>query len=78
MTDVKSLLAVEVAVAEKGKGQADPSGIYEGLYKWIVRKGYMPSGSPMEKFLTGAMTGDYAQMKSEIMVPVIKISFDKN
>jgi len=74
MTDVKALPAVEVAVAVKPEGQADPSPIYERLYTWIYKTGYVHIEDPKERFLTGASTGDYARMKSEIMVPVMKVS----
>jgi len=74
MTDVKALPAMEVAVAIKPKGQGDPSSIYENLYAWIYKQGYVVTEGPRESFLTNAMAGNYAQMKSEIMVPVMKVS----
>jgi effector-binding domain-containing protein len=76
MTDVKALPAMEVAVAAKPKGQADPSSIYERFFTWIYKAGYVHIEDPMEKFLSGASTGDYAQMKSEIMIPVSKFTKD--
>lgn len=74
MTDIKAVPAVELAVAVKPEGQADPGPIYERLYTWIYKAGYMHIEDPRERFLTGASTGDYARMKSEIMVPVMKVS----
>jgi len=74
MTDVKAVPAVELAVAVKPAGQADPSAIYERLFTWIYEAGYVHIEDPMEIFLGNASGGDYAKMKSEIMVPVMKIS----
>ncbi|MHC4444507.1 MAG: hypothetical protein ACYTF1_24105 [Planctomycetota bacterium] len=73
MTDVKKLPARQVAVAVKPQGLADPSPIYAQLYAWTYQNGYMAIGGCCEKFLSHSMQGNYAQMKSEIMVPVIKI-----
>ncbi len=78
MTDIKTLPATKVAVAVKPEGQADPSGIYNKLYAWIFKEGYITSGSAHEVFLTNAMTGNYAQMKTEIFIPIQKFSPDKN
>jgi effector-binding domain-containing protein len=72
MTDVKTLLAMQMAVAVKPEGQADPGPIYESLHSWIVEKGYCVIDSHSEVFLTNAMTGNYARMKTEIMVPIKK------
>lgn len=74
MTDVKAVPAMEMAVAIKPEGLADPGPIYERLYTWIYKAGYVHNEDPRERFLTGASTGDYARMKSEIMVPVMKVS----
>jgi effector-binding domain-containing protein len=74
MTDVKKLPAMEVAVATKPTGQADPGPLYTNLGTWILKQGYIVDGGPCEKFLANAMTGDYSQMKSEIMIPVTRIS----
>ena len=73
MTDIKTLPATEAAVAVKPEGQADPGGIYNRLYAWISKQGYIPAGSAREVFLTNAMTGNYAQMKTEIIIPVRKM-----
>lgn len=72
MTDVKALPALELVVAVKPKGQADPRPIYDSLYAWLYKQGYVAAEDPMETFLTDAKGGDYAQMKTEIMVPVQK------
>ncbi len=77
MTDVKQLPAMEMAVAIKPEGLADPSGIYNKLYVWILKKGYVPLGAHREIFLTNAMSGDYGRMKTKIMIPVKKVSVDK-
>lgn len=73
MTDVKTVPAVELAVIAKSAGQEDPRAIYERLFNWVYAHGYVHIEDPMEKFLTGASGGSYAQMKTEIMVPVMKI-----
>ncbi len=70
MTDVKSLPATDFAVAVKPEGLADPSPIYNSLYKWILQEGYIVVSSPRELFLTNAMSADYTRMKTEIMIPV--------
>ena len=74
MTDIKKLPDMTVAVATKPAGQADPGSLYTNLGTWILRQGYITDGGPCEKFLANAGTGDYARMKSEIMVPVKRIS----
>ena len=73
MTDIKMLPAMEMAVAIKPKDQADPGPVYDSLYTWIVKQGYIPSGSPREVFLTNSMSGDYSMMKTEIMIPIQKL-----
>ncbi|MFC1738175.1 GyrI-like domain-containing protein [Planctomycetota bacterium] len=78
MMDIKKLPAMEVAVAMKQEGQANPSGIYDKLYSWILKHGYIAAGQPREQFLTNVMTGNYAQMKTKIMIPIQKPSLDKN
>jgi DNA gyrase inhibitor GyrI len=74
MTDVKEVPAVEVAVAVKPEGMADPCVIYKNLEKWILENGYIAEEGPCERFLTNAQTGNYEQMKSEIMIPIVKVS----
>jgi len=78
MTDVKTLPAMEMAVAVKPQGLADPSPIYAALYTWITKQGYMVTGSCREVFLTNAMSGNYVQMKTEIMLPVQKFTPNKD
>ena len=73
MTDVKKLPGMEVAVAVKPEGVADPAAIYEQLTMWIYKNKYTGVGAPIEIFLTNAMSGDYTKMKSEIMFPVGKL-----
>jgi effector-binding domain-containing protein len=74
MTDVKQMPAVTVAVAIKPEGMADSSAIYGEIYTWAYKNGYRTVDSPSEVFLTNAAGGDYTQMKSEIMMPVGKMS----
>ncbi len=73
MTDIKSLPAVDLAVAVKPQGQADPGPIYNSLYRWILQEGYMVVDSAGEVFLTNVMSGDYKQMKTEIIIPVQRV-----
>jgi len=74
MTDVKEVPAVKLAVAKKPEGQEDPSAIYEQLHIWIYESGYVHIEDPQEKFLSNASAGSYAQMKTEIMIPVMKVA----
>jgi effector-binding domain-containing protein len=74
MTDIKKLPAMEVAVATKPAGQADSGPLYKSLGAYILKQGYVAYGGPCEKFLSNAKKGNYTQMKSEIMIPVKKIS----
>lgn len=77
MTDVKEVPAMEVAVIVKPPGTADPSYIYRDLQHWIAENGYLNEAGPMERFLTNAQSGNYEQMKSEIMIPITKITSEK-
>ena len=74
MTDVKKLPAMEVAVAVKPEGQADPAGIYQRLFAWMQEHNYVNVDGFSEVFLTNAMSGDCARMRSEIMVPVKQLA----
>jgi len=78
MTDVKILPSMEVAVAIKPEGQADQSDIYNRIYIWIIKQNYMVLDSACETFLTNSMSGNYAQMKSQIAIPVKKLCDSKN
>ena len=73
-TDVKVVPGGEVAVAVKPEGQADPRPIYERLAAWILKQGYIPTDNASETFLTNVMSGDYTRMKTEITIPVAKLS----
>ncbi len=77
-TDVKTLAATEAAVAVKPQGQADPGSLYADLAAWIFSQGYASIEGPSETFLTNAMAGDYALMKTEITIPVEKIAPHKD
>ena len=76
MTDVKKLPAMEVAVAVKPEGVADPAPIYDRLMKWRYKNKYIGVEAPIEIFLTNATSGDYTQMKAEIMIPVQKLNLE--
>jgi hypothetical protein len=71
MTDVKSLRAQEVVAVEKVAGDKNYAGIYGRLYGYIAQNGYRAVDNAMESF-SGSGAGSYEQMKSEIMVPVMK------
>jgi len=73
-TDIKKLPALDTAVAVKPEGLATPDSVYQRLYAWMFENGYMPTERPSEVFLTNAQTGDYSKMRSEIMIPVRKMS----
>jgi effector-binding domain-containing protein len=78
ITDVKTLPAMEFAVTVKPEGQADPGPIYDNLYGWIVKQGYRAVDNACETFIGNATGGNYSQMKSEIMVPIKKLSESNN
>jgi len=73
MTDVKKLPAMQVVVAVKPEGQADPANIYKALSIWMHQHNYTAVDSFWEIFLTNTMSGSYAQMKSQILVPIKKL-----
>ncbi len=74
MTDIKVLPAMDVAVAVKPEGLADPNTIYDEFNPWILKQGYIATDGPCENFLTNPTGGNYAQMRTEIMIPVKKTS----
>jgi effector-binding domain-containing protein len=74
MTDIKKLPAMTMAVATKPAGLAESASVHVHLDAWIFKQGYIADGGPCEKFLSNAKTANYAQMKSEIMVPIKRIS----
>lgn len=78
MTDIKTLPAIQIAVAIKPEGQGDPGPIYDSLGAWITKQGFIGIDTPCERFLTNAMSGDYARMKSEIMIPIKKLPPQKD
>ncbi len=74
LTDVKTLQAMEVAVTAKPAGQTDPSSVYDSLHVWITKNGYRAAENACETFATDTGITDYTKMKSEIMIPINKIS----
>ena len=72
MTDIKKVPAMEFVVAVKPEGMADPSAIYEAMTKYIYENGYTTIDAPAEITLSGASTGDYTKVKSEILMPIKK------
>jgi effector-binding domain-containing protein len=79
MTDVKTIPSIEVAVVIKPKGLADPSELYNQLAHWIHKQDYICAEGPVEKYLT-PWTADssYADMTTEIMLPVKKVPQNKD
>ena len=73
MVDVKKLPAMQVAMAVKPEGMADPAEIYSKLIVWMHRNNYAPVDGFFEIFLTNTMSGDYAKMQSQIMAPIVKL-----
>ncbi len=71
-TDVKRLPAMKVAVVQKPKGVGDPGPVRERLNAWIRQQGYQAADAYGEVFLSNAATGGYAEMETEIVVPVKK------
>lgn len=78
MTDIKKLKAVDVAVMKKQIGQTNYNALFETLYKRIAEEGYRSLDNAFEVFSTNMAGGDYTQVKSEIMVPVVKTGQGKN
>jgi effector-binding domain-containing protein len=78
MTDIKTLRAVDVAVIKKQIGQRDYNALFKALYEKIAEEGYRSSDNAFEVFSTNIAGGNYTQIKSEIMVPVVKIEQGKN
>jgi effector-binding domain-containing protein len=77
MTDVKEMPSIEVAVMKKQIGQTDYKAIFRNLYEQIAKQGYRPADDVAEVFSGNAKSGDYTQMKSELIVPVRKIEQTK-
>jgi DNA gyrase inhibitor GyrI len=78
MTDVKKLQSIEVAVMKKQVGQMDYATFFRNLYGQIAKQGYRSADGPVEVFSDMKVGSDYTQMKSEIIVPVVKIEQSKN
>ena len=78
MTDIKTISAMKVAVATKPEGMADSAPIYKNLYPWMLKHGHMSISGPQETLLANVETGDYVQMKTEIMVPIWDSPADKD
>ncbi len=74
MTDVKTIKAMDVVVITKQPGQTDRSTVYNDLYTWVAKNGYIAADNACEVFAANMQSQDYSQMKSEIMIPVSKIS----
>ncbi len=76
-TDVKELPAVDLAVVTKGEGVADSGALTRFLETWIRAQRYEDLDGPWDTVLKGAETGDYAEMASEIAIPVRKLAEQK-
>jgi effector-binding domain-containing protein len=74
MIDVKTVRSMDLAVMTKSIGNYDYAGIYEYLYTWIANNGYRPTDNVFEVFLADSNNLNFEQMKSEIMIPIVKVS----
>ena len=72
MTDIKTLKATEYAVMKKQPGQTDYEAFYRDLYGRIAKDGYRRTDNAVEVFTSAGMGADYSQMKTDVMVPVVK------
>jgi len=72
-TDVKETSPLRIAAVIKEAGIEDSGPLYQTLYAWIYTQGFHTAGGPFETFYEGAETNQYAQMKSRIAVPIIKL-----
>lgn len=72
MTDVKTIKEMDVAVITKQSGLTDHDAVYNSLYTWISRNGYLAADNSCEVFAGNMQSPDYSQMKTEIMLPVRK------
>ena len=77
MTDIKELPAMEVAVMIKLGMNIDYAAFYKNLYEGIGKMDYRATDNACETFSINSMQTDYSQMKSEIIVPIKKISSEK-
>lgn len=71
--DVKSIPAMQVAVAVKPQGQFQPGYAIESLYSWINRNGYLAVDRLWQSVIENE-TGDYKEMKTEFIIPIEKIA----
>jgi effector-binding domain-containing protein len=78
MTDIKTLNAATYAVMKRQAGDMDYEAFYHKLYDRITKEGYHRMDNAIEVFTDVGMGGNYSQMKTETMVPVIKNAPDKN
>jgi effector-binding domain-containing protein len=76
MTDIKVLPTMEVAVIIKPGTNMDYADFYKVLYNGIAKIGYRASDNACETFSTNTTSIDYSQMKSEIIIPIKKISYE--
>ncbi len=78
-TDVKRLPPMEWAVLPKPKGVGGGDGdaigaLYRQLQTWISANGYEALEGPCEAFPADGGAASYADMKTNLMIPVRKIS----
>jgi effector-binding domain-containing protein len=78
MTDIKTLKATEYAVMKRQPGDMDYGAFYQTLYGRITKEGYHRTDNAIEVFTEVGMGGNYSQMKTETMVPVVKTVPAKN
>jgi effector-binding domain-containing protein len=73
-TDVKVIKAHDAVVVPKREGQADPSSIYSALENWLIKQGYVGLEGPYERYLDAMPKATYAEMKTEMLIPVRKVT----
>jgi effector-binding domain-containing protein len=66
---VKILPAMKIAAAIKPEGQDSPDTTICSLYSWIKKHGYRIAGNMWQSILCDK-PGNYAQTKTEFIIPV--------
>jgi len=74
MTGVKTLREMNVAVLAKPTGSSDYAPMHQKLHAWIQANGYRTTDNVCEVFSGGSMTGGFASMKSDLMIPITKLN----
>ncbi len=72
MTDVKVIKPHVVVTCTKPAGVENVEPLWTGLMNWVASHGYVSLEGPREVFLSGQETGNYADMETEVQLPVEK------